>query len=327
MKRFFNLLIVLLLLATIFPFSDSYLTARAQSPEQTPTPTPTDAIESNPSINPPRDYGDQCFELNRLGGKVCLNDPNARDTNPPYCIKESRVDGIMSPICPDTEGCYVYNSSLFGEKKICPIPPPTIDPSRVPPVTNPNWKPLPVTFENGGPPCRKAYWSTEVFCADIHDLCFHDYRQSLVSPKNDICPNGNFCYNFNDFRVDPNQNVLCIVLPSPTLNNHAPCAKYDAHHACESLVTSLGPTPVGTSAGELLRVIFLAVLSIAGGVAVLLLISAGYKILTSGGKPEAIQAGRDQLSSAIVGLLFIIFAYVTFQFIVVDLLRLPGITK
>ena len=110
-------------------------------------------------------------------------------------------------------------------------------------------------------------------------------------------------------------------------HDFAQCAAYDKDGACKSVLTSLSNTPIETEPGALIKAIFLVALSLAGGISVILIIAAGYKILTSNGKPEAIQAGRDQLTSALVGLLFIIFSYVIFQFIVADLLKIPGITS
>lgn len=189
-----------------------------------------------------------------------------------------------------------------------------------------NWPPAGEGGRVGG--CRKAYYSLEIYCPEkTPPYCFKQYRQSLVSPKNDICPDIKRCYNFNDARADKDNNIWCPPdAPSPT-PAPAPCAERDAKGACTSVTTSLYDTPIKTEAGEFIQVISLIVLSLAGGIAVLLLISAGYKILTSSGKPEAIQAGREQLTSAIVGLLFIIFSYVIFQFIVSDLLKIPGITN
>jgi len=40
--------------------------------------------------------------------------------------------------------------------------------------------------------------------------------------------------------------------------------------------------------------------------------------------PEALKDARDQLISAIIGLIFIIFSLVILQIIGVDILRIPG---
>jgi hypothetical protein len=49
--------------------------------------------------------------------------------------------------------------------------------------------------------------------------------------------------------------------------------------------------------------------------------------MTSQGNPEKVQAAREQLTSAIVGLLFIIFSLAILTIIGVDILKLPGFTR
>ncbi len=66
------------------------------------------------------------------------------------------------------------------------------------------------------------------------------------------------------------------------------------------------------------------ILGLAGGIALLLIIYSGYKLMTSQGNPEAIQGARETLPSAIVGLLFIIFSMVILQVIGAGILGIPG---
>jgi cell division protein FtsX len=65
-------------------------------------------------------------------------------------------------------------------------------------------------------------------------------------------------------------------------------------------------------------------LGLAGGIAVILIIIAGYRLMASQGNPEAVQAAREQIISAIVGLVFVIFSLVILQVIGVDILKIPG---
>lgn len=68
-------------------------------------------------------------------------------------------------------------------------------------------------------------------------------------------------------------------------------------------------------------------LGIAGGIALLLIIYSGYQLMMAQGNPEKIQGAKETLTSAIVGLLFIIFSVVILQIIGVDILRIPGFGK
>ena len=92
----------------------------------------------------------------------------------------------------------------------------------------------------------------------------------------------------------------------------------DVYAACDpgELETALGciSTEPSDFVGNILTIAF----GIAGGIAFVLIIFGAIRILTSTGDPEAVNQGREVITSAIVGLLFIIFA--TF------ILRLIGLT-
>lgn len=64
-------------------------------------------------------------------------------------------------------------------------------------------------------------------------------------------------------------------------------------------------------------------LSIAGGVALLMILAAAFLFSTSQGDPKRTTQARDLLTSAVIGLLFIIFSVTILQFIGVSILRIP----
>ena len=68
-------------------------------------------------------------------------------------------------------------------------------------------------------------------------------------------------------------------------------------------------------------------IGIAGGTAFLLILFGGFQILTSSGNPEQLAAGRELVTSAITGLLMIIFSVFLLQVIGVDILGIPGFLK
>jgi hypothetical protein len=81
---------------------------------------------------------------------------------------------------------------------------------------------------------------------------------------------------------------------------------------------------VSTDPAGFIVKIFAILLSLSGGIALLLIIRAGYSIMTSQGKPEQLQQGREQLIAAIVGLIFLIFSFVLLQLIGIDILKIPN---
>ena len=91
---------------------------------------------------------------------------------------------------------------------------------------------------------------------------------------------------------------------------------------CIAIQTGIGN--ISTEPAGFVKRIFSLVLGLAGGIALILIIISGYRIMFSQGNPETLASGRGQLVGAIVGLLFIILSFVILQVIGVDILKIPG---
>ena len=63
---------------------------------------------------------------------------------------------------------------------------------------------------------------------------------------------------------------------------------------------------------------------IGGIIAFLLIVFGGFQIILSGGSPERVKAGKEMITSAIAGLLLIIFAVFILRLIGYDILNIPG---
>lgn len=61
---------------------------------------------------------------------------------------------------------------------------------------------------------------------------------------------------------------------------------------------------------------------IGGGIAFLLILYAGFMIMTSAGNPERLKAGQELITSAISGLILLIFSIFILKFIGIDILGL-----
>ncbi|QQG41881.1 MAG: hypothetical protein HYV90_01050 [Candidatus Woesebacteria bacterium] len=61
---------------------------------------------------------------------------------------------------------------------------------------------------------------------------------------------------------------------------------------------------------------------VGGGIAFLLIVYAGFMVMTSAGDPERLKAGQELLTSAISGLILLIFSIFILKFIGVDILGL-----
>jgi len=88
------------------------------------------------------------------------------------------------------------------------------------------------------------------------------------------------------------------------------------------LYTAIGCFPIGDAQSSLVF-IFRWALGVGGGIAFLLIILASFQITSSAGNPEKIQAGKELLTSAVAGLIMLIFSYYILKVIGVDLLKLP----
>ncbi|MBI4097020.1 MAG: hypothetical protein HY428_01225 [Candidatus Levybacteria bacterium] len=91
---------------------------------------------------------------------------------------------------------------------------------------------------------------------------------------------------------------------------------------CTAVPTAFGV--VGVDPKAIVETLLGIVLSFVGGIALLLILYAGYKLVTSRGNPEQVESARETLTSAIIGLLFIIFSVVILEVIGVDILAIPG---
>lgn len=85
--------------------------------------------------------------------------------------------------------------------------------------------------------------------------------------------------------------------------------------------TAIGCIP--TDFGGLFTKFFSLGIGIAGGIAFLLILFGGFQILTSAGNPEQLAAGKELVTSAITGLLMIIFSVFLLRVIGVDILGIP----
>lgn len=86
--------------------------------------------------------------------------------------------------------------------------------------------------------------------------------------------------------------------------------------------TAIGCIPATQTA--LFQKIFSVGISIAGGIAFLLILFGGFQILMSAGNPEKLNEGRELVSAAIAGLLLIIFSVFLLKIIGYEILRIPG---
>lgn len=109
-----------------------------------------------------------------------------------------------------------------------------------------------------------------------------------------------------------------------------PCAEYikdsEGNERCGSVKTGLGIN-IGTDLDSFIKAVFSFLLGFAGGIAILLIMVSGYRIATSQGDAEVLKNAREQITAAVVGLIFVVFSLVILQIIGVNILNIPGFGK
>jgi hypothetical protein len=100
------------------------------------------------------------------------------------------------------------------------------------------------------------------------------------------------------------------------------CSEKGGKDNVTGIWTAVGCIP--TSQEGIVTTIIKIGLGLSGGFALLLIISAGFQLSISQGDPKKAGEAREHITSAVMGLLFIIFSVVILQFIGISILRIPG---
>lgn len=159
-------------------------------------------------------------------------------------------------------------------------------------------------------------------------------NESTTDPK---CNEGNFTYAIipiiignrekpgyiGELIKDPNGQEGELQGARVTLAPVCPTGDMTPQGYCTQIYTALG-IPIATEPQFFIRDIFTIVLSIGGIAAVVFFIQAGYTLMTSAGNKEKVGAAREQITSAIMGLIFIILSVTILEFIGINILHLPG---
>jgi len=90
----------------------------------------------------------------------------------------------------------------------------------------------------------------------------------------------------------------------------------------KGIETAIGCINVLTDQNVFLGQILQWAVGIGGGIAFLLIVYAGFMVMTAAGDPERLKAGQELLTSAISGLILLVFSIFILRFIGIDILKL-----
>jgi len=114
--------------------------------------------------------------------------------------------------------------------------------------------------------------------------------------------------------------------PSPTASPTASSTQQTEESVtCDEgkgINTAIGCIPINDT-NAFIGFILRWAIGIGGGIAFLLILYAGFMIMSSSGDPERLKAGQELLTSAIAGIIMLIFSVFILRVIGVDILGLP----
>lgn len=151
-------------------------------------------------------------------------------------------------------------------------------------------------------------------CRVFSDHCTTDYGTDI-----------NTCLNLNSTDCNKKTNNPCVLGSTQHVTNMAAEIPQQGSCAAESIDTAIGCIPVGNLSSFSGFLLGWGV-GIGGGIAFILIVISGFMIMTASGNPERLQAGKELMTSAIMGLIMLIFSVFILKIIGVDILQLPGIT-
>ena len=136
--------------------------------------------------------------------------------------------------------------------------------------------------------------------------------------KEDCVSSAPYCW------AEPGQPATCHTTspgtyPSPKGEEQDPTCDANGQ---TGINTAIGCIPIGDT-NAFIGFILRWAIGVGGGIAFLLIVYSAFMIMTSSGNPERLKAGQELLTSAIAGLIMLIFSVFILQVIGVDILKLP----
>jgi hypothetical protein len=168
---------------------------------------------------------------------------------------------------------------------------------------------------------------TSDFCSNIFSNYHPTLSGSVITADGKVACRRNLVVGLNSkdqVKVDnlkPGSTKFDLCSQIPDDNLKVKC------QSCKGIWSAVGCIPVRDSNENgqgIIKAIVQIGLGVTGGVAILMIIIAGFMISTAQGDVKKAGAGKDLITSAVVGLLFVIFSVTILKFIGVTILQIPG---
>lgn len=147
-----------------------------------------------------------------------------------------------------------------------------------------------------------------------------------------VAPDGTVFLDGKDVKSDPNDTETFIGseasdigIPVCDFRDKETLDEYIKSGKCLKIRTALGS--ISTDPTKFIKDLFAWGLYIVSFVAVLYSIYAGYLLISSRGDKEKVAHAREVITSTIIGIIFIAFAFAILAIIGVDIIRIPGFSR
>jgi len=157
-------------------------------------------------------------------------------------------------------------------------------------------------------------------------LFFEISSTHAAPPVTTITPTPNTCTSDGDCTINPNL-VGCIVFPhNKVVCNPSPAPKTNPQGTCGEgeINTAFGCISTNVKSGGFINSLLQLAIGLGGVIALLLILGGVFIITTSAGIPDKLNQGKELITSAISGLLFIILSVVLLNLIGIKILSIPG---
>ena len=171
------------------------------------------------------------------------------------------------------------------------------------------------------------FWSSDHGCCkfDINFSSASSFNIVCEQPSIEVCTYDKFCISGKGCLLGGtklstfNPSELCNKLIVPEENSQCLTCMQDNEHVW----TAIGCIPIGL-ANLISSYLVKLVMSIGGAAGFLVFLYGSYLILTSGDDVERVKLGRKYITSSLKGIILIIFGFLIFRIITVDILKIPG---
>jgi hypothetical protein len=176
--------------------------------------------------------------------------------------------------------------------------------------------------QSGTRSCSGTYQNQNSSIICVSNTCSScSYCGDNICSSNEI---SNCAQDCSQVEPTPTLGLSFQVIPCPTVNIDEWNNRNDQNDLppMDGIQTALGCLP--SSPQGLLAVLFRIAIGIGGGIAFLLILYGGIRMMIARGDPKGIQEAKEILTSAIVGLLLIILSMFILRVLGVDILSIPG---